>query len=334
MIPPVTHKTVTCTIKRLAQSRIECTVTFLPEEVSRAEDTAVERHRKNVTIKGFRPGHAPLEVVRSKIGSDRLMDDTVRILLQQTLLELIEEHQLKPIIPPALSVSAVSPLTITLILVEHPAVTTKKIPPIEKKDVHVRDEDLQRIVDSTLKQYNQTELTDTFIKEKLGGTSVDSFKDEVRKNLTTYEQERENRRRELALLDAIRNAVDVDLAAELIAEEERILTQEFLEDLKRANVLLDDWCKQMKKTPHDLAKELRTQAEHRLRIRFGIEHLISDRKIVADDQSIRTAAGSLLQHLSEQDRKQQEPFYQKGEEGFERLRWKVQVGKLMEELLK
>ncbi|MBI3336459.1 hypothetical protein HYZ98_02750 [Candidatus Peregrinibacteria bacterium] len=329
----MTQTTATHPIKRLAESRIECTVTFLPEEVSRAEASALERHRKNVTIKGFRPGHAPIEVVRTEVGSERLMDDTVRILLPQTLSRLIQEHQLKPIIPPTLSISTVSPLTIKLILVEHPTVTTKKIPPIEKKDVHVQDVDLQRIIDYTLKQYNQTELTDAFVKEKLGGTSVASFKDEVRKNLTAYEEDRENRRRQHVLLDTIRDTVEVDLAAELIAEEERILTQEFLEDLKRANVLVDDWCKQMKKTTQDLAKELRTQAEHRLKIRFGIEHLVENHKIVADDQHIEHAAKNVLEHLSEHDRKEQEPFYQKGQEGFERLRWKIQVEKLMEELL-
>lgn len=296
-------KTASYPIKRLSQSRIECTVIFGPEEVSRAENSTIERYRKQITVRGFRPGYAPLEMVRAEIGSERLLNEIVRILLPQILSELIQEHQLKPIIPPSVSVVKVSPLTITLILVEHPLVTTKKIPSIEKKAVVVGDEDLQRIIDYTLKQYNQTELTESFVKEKLGGTSVASFKDEVRKNLTTYEEERENRRREHALLDAIRDAVDTDLAPELLTEEERILTEEFLEDLKRANVLLDDWCKHMKKTREDLGRDLKTQAESRLKIRFGIEQLIHDRKITADDPNTETA-------------------------------WKMKVGKLMEELLK
>lgn len=328
-------KTVLYPIKRLKQSRIECTITFEPGDVSHAEASALQQEQKHVTVKGFRPGHAPLEMVRADMGPERLLNETIRTLLPRTLRAVIQTHQLKPIIPPSVSVTALSPLTITLILVEHPTVKVNKIPPIDKKNIEVRDEDCQRIIDYTLKQYKQEELTDTFVQAKLGGTSVASFKEEVRKNLLSYEEQREARRREHALLDAIRDAVsDVDLAPELLSEEEQTLTQEFLADLKRANVLLDDWCKKMNKTRDDLAKELKKQAEHRLKIRFGIESLIKDRNIAVDEHRMEEAMHALLAELPEHQRKEQQPFYQKGEEGYERLKWKIQVSTLMNELLK
>lgn len=302
--------------------------------MSRAENTVLQQYRKYVIVKGFRPGHAPLEMVRADIGSERLLDEVIRTLLPQTLSNILSTHQLNPIIPPKIAVTIISPLTITLTLVEHPTINVKKIPTIEKKEVNVRDEDLQRVIDTALKQYQQPELTDTFVREKLGGTSVASFKEEVRKNLISYEERCETQRREHALLDSIRDAVQVDLAPELLTEEQQILTQEFLEDIKRANVSLDDWCKQMKKTPEELSKEIKTQAEHRLKIRFGIEYLIENRNIVADDQSIQNAALTILQRLSEKDRAEQQSLYQKGKEGYERLKWKIRVGELMNQLLK
>lgn len=113
-------------IEKLPQSRIRTLTTVTDEEREYGEKLALAALAERVEIKGFRVGKAPADMVKSRVGEEKLMEETVRALLPKVLKEAIEKSGAKPILRPAASVTSTKPLTIALTFVERPAVNLKK----------------------------------------------------------------------------------------------------------------------------------------------------------------------------------------------------------------
>ncbi len=73
-----------------------------------AEDRAARELSREVKIKGFRPGHAPRRIVESVVGSKRLRDDAIDLLLPGMVSEALADSELVPAINP--SVDAIEEL--------------------------------------------------------------------------------------------------------------------------------------------------------------------------------------------------------------------------------
>ena len=83
------------TKKDLEKSQIELTVEltlaeFEPYIVKGAEEVA-----KNVKIEGFRPGKAPLEVLKQKIGEMTILEEAAHLAIHKTLDEVIEKNTME-----------------------------------------------------------------------------------------------------------------------------------------------------------------------------------------------------------------------------------------------
>lgn len=114
------------TIEKLPQSRIRTLTVVTEEERLEAEKVALAFLAEHVDIKGFRVGKAPGDMVRSRVGEEKLTEETVRALLPKVLKEALAKSDAKPILRPAASVTSTKPLTIALVFVERPTVTLKK----------------------------------------------------------------------------------------------------------------------------------------------------------------------------------------------------------------
>ncbi len=140
----------TATVERQKKNRVEVTVTFDPSLSSPAEETALQRLGQNVKIEGFRPGKAPVDMLRKQIDSQRLFEETVRILLQQHLGAILEEHKVQPIIPPRVEAVSREPVTMKVIFVERPVAKVKGADKIKiaKKEMPIE----QKYVDGIMEQ--------------------------------------------------------------------------------------------------------------------------------------------------------------------------------------
>lgn len=85
--------------------RFERTVTVQlgNEELAAATKRAAARISKNMKIKGFRPGRAPLQVVERHVGADYLRSEAVEEAIQNIVPEAIDEAGLDPVTIPTVS---------------------------------------------------------------------------------------------------------------------------------------------------------------------------------------------------------------------------------------
>ena len=138
----------------MAKARVECRAEFSAEESTSAEKRALEALSSSMNLPGFRPGKAPVEMVKAKADPEALLEETVRVLLPDVMKAAVEEHKILPIIPPAASIEKTSPLTVVLTLVERPQVSVKegKIN-VEKKESKIEEKDIDRMIDSLMTEH-------------------------------------------------------------------------------------------------------------------------------------------------------------------------------------
>lgn len=325
------------TIKRLSHARIECIVTIPPHDVVDAEKTVLQKAAQTIAIDGFRPGNAPQEKLREKIGADTLQQEIIRSLIPQIVSSLLREHHLTPIIPPTMAIVTTEPLVLSLTFVEKPRVTVKHIKTIEKKEQTVEDQEVEKLIESIMQQQKSedskpTLLTDEIAKA-LGSPSVESLRADVKKSLLTQKQRQEKQRQEHLLLSHIVDATHIDIAPELINEEVRSLYGELMDRLKSANMTIAEWLKRTQKNEGELQKEFESQATHRIKLRFGIEQLITEKSITTSDERISAEIQQYLEYLPPEERENARRKLAPGEDGYERLRWQLTVNALLANLL-
>jgi len=162
---------------------------------------------------------------------------------------------------------------------------------------------------------------------------VEQLKTRIEKTLKEQEEHADRERRERELFDAIRNATVLDLAPELISSEERALFDEIARNLEREKKSLEEWLKQTNRTVEALQKEMQEEAGKRLTLRFAIQWLMEDRKIEMSAEDVAGVLKAMLDSLPENQRKEAEAYYKVGGDGYEELKWRQKVEKLVKGML-
>ncbi len=155
------------TISREDNGRITCTVSFNAEQTAASEEKAIQALGSSIKIDGFRSGSAPSDVLKEKIDPAKLFEETVRGLLPDTFESLVQEHELKPIVPPKVEITNDNPITLKVTFVERPAVKIKGASKIsvQRKKATVEEKDLEQMIDYILKQHQTSKPVDREAKE-------------------------------------------------------------------------------------------------------------------------------------------------------------------------
>ncbi len=155
------------TVERLPKGRVVCTVIFDEAEYAPAETAALARFAERIKIDGFRAGHAPADMIRSKVGDDDLFEESIRQLLKTSIPALAKDHNIAPVIPPKVEAVSRLPVTLKITFVEKPEVTVKKPDDltIAKKEPQVEAKDIEKVVASVLQEQRTVTLVDRAAKE-------------------------------------------------------------------------------------------------------------------------------------------------------------------------
>ena len=147
------------TIERQKNGRVICTVAFTAEQTAASEEKALRKIGSSIRIDGFRDGTAPIALLREKIDTSKLFEETVRELLPDTFTALVQEHSIHPIIPPKVEITNNAPVTVKVTFVERPPVKVKKASKlsVQVQKAAVGEEDVQKMIDYILRQHQKTE---------------------------------------------------------------------------------------------------------------------------------------------------------------------------------
>jgi len=89
-------------IKDISPTRKQIDVEIDAEAVRSVYDRISDNYAKAASVPGFRPGHAPRAVVRTRF-KDQIRTEVLRELIPDAVQHAVEEHKLEPLGEPELN---------------------------------------------------------------------------------------------------------------------------------------------------------------------------------------------------------------------------------------
>ena len=286
------------TIEKLSESRKQAIVILDDEIVKQRETEVIADLGRDIRIKGFRPGKAPSEMLKGRIPEDQIYESVIQKEMPSIMETIIKEHELNPIIRPRVVLKGVSPMTLEIVLVEEPVVKVE----VRKLKAAVKK-----------------------IEWKDSEESEDSKESEEKKM-------EERQKRDHEVLKLVAKYTKVELAPELIDDEAEALIEDHARKLQQYGISFEDWLKQQNKSAMDVFNEMRPMGEERLKIRFGMNHLIKEWKIDITDEEMEKEVEKLLAPLKNVKHEELEAMYKPGGRLYEQFKQQKKVEKVMEKL--
>jgi FKBP-type peptidyl-prolyl cis-trans isomerase (trigger factor) len=98
---------ITNSIAREDDGTVQITFTLPVSIIKKAEDKAVSEFAKDITVKGFRKGKAPLDEAKKHIAIEKIVREVITSTLPAELGKAIEEHKVQAMMYPRIEVLSV-----------------------------------------------------------------------------------------------------------------------------------------------------------------------------------------------------------------------------------
>ncbi len=136
-------------------------VVISKDSVAEKENATLVAYSHKMNFKGFRPGKAPLSVVRQNYGA-QARGETIEKLISETISSTLAERKLRPAVDPKIeNVSANDDQDVSFnltveVMPEIPAVDHSSIK-VERLEVDVPEDEIRRVITAAVKQTREPE---------------------------------------------------------------------------------------------------------------------------------------------------------------------------------
>lgn len=181
-------------VEKLSNVEHRLTITVPVDTVEQAYKNKISSFAKKANIKGFRPGKAPLGVIKQQFGQDA-QHQVFNELIESAIKEAIEETQLKPVnvrqvTPKTIKVD--QPLEFTVIFEVFPDIEKVQfeMESIEKFLVDITPQDVSRVIEQLIKQHTKWKPVERPAQAKdrvlIDYTSIFEGKEETDKKVQNF----------------------------------------------------------------------------------------------------------------------------------------------------
>jgi len=148
------------------------------------------------------------------------------------------------------------------------------------------------------------ELTDEYVKG-LGQPgqfeSVEDFKNKLREHLTIEKEKEVNAAHRAKITDTIIEATQMEIPQVLIDSEINQMFAQMEEDLKRANLNMEDYLGHIKKTKEELTEEWKPAAEKRAKLQLILNEIAKKEEVTPDKAAVDAQVDQLLEQYKDAD---------------------------------
>ncbi len=137
--------------KTLPQSKIAFTLTIEKAALDKAQASLVKRYKNEVSIKGFRKGHAPDSAVLAAVGPQKLAYDALNQAVDKAYMDFLQTEQVQVIAQPEVDIKDPNktPLEVNIEVEVFPEVKVGDFKKIKVKTEKIKVEDKE--VDEAIK---------------------------------------------------------------------------------------------------------------------------------------------------------------------------------------
>jgi len=238
-------------VEKLPKSTIKINVVVEADAVKKAYDRALDNAVKTATIEGFRPGTAPKDMVRKKVGESKLYEDAIDDVLRTYYPQALKENSISPVSNPKVEIKDFDPekdLEFTATVAIRPEI---KIGDYKKALKEKFDE-----------KYNEA-------KKESGD------KEEPHVHMNTND-----------VLDTLLKVTEMEVSELILEEETDRLLSRFLDQAQKIGLSIEQYLKSQNKTGEQMRQEYEKLAENNIKAEFVLSELIKMEKIEATDEEI------------------------------------------------
>lgn len=151
-------------IKPVDGGKIQITLTLSPEEKAKFELRALRQAASELSIKGFRPGHVPDDVLRKQVQPEVLQQETMWEAIKEIYPRVIKDQKLDVIGQPSLALQSVEPFVIHVTVAQLPEVDLAKWDKAKVKRQEIKIE--QGEVDKLINQIKDSRATEATVSRE------------------------------------------------------------------------------------------------------------------------------------------------------------------------
>jgi FKBP-type peptidyl-prolyl cis-trans isomerase (trigger factor) len=293
------------------------------EEYSKLKDSieaTIVEAGKEVKIPGFRPGKAPKELIRKALNKEAVEAEAVQRLISSLYPVVLDEAKIEPVDYPNIQIlehKKNKPIVFKVEVDVYPEVKLGKYKglKVEKKEVKVTDEDLDKVLENFRKRLQSLEklselpaLDDEFAKKVSRYQTFEELKKELRESMQRDKEGQEDAEVRNKLIAEASADAKMDIPNGMLEREIDIMLDELKNSIAPMNLSLEDYLKGINKDEKTMREELRKSAKVRvmgkvvLKAVAGAEKLnISDEEMNEELKALASAGGQSPQDLSNLD---------------------------------
>lgn len=173
------------TYKKLENCKAELRVSVEKQVWLKAQEKAFDKLSKNITVKGFRKGQAPKNLVKKQLNSHEVLSEALSLVAQEQFIKAVEEHDVKIVARPELKVEKINEDELELLfdIMVSPDVELKQYKGFGYKlpEIYVSEDELNSEIENLRNRYANLELKEEGSVEE-GDTAIinyEGFKDGV-----------------------------------------------------------------------------------------------------------------------------------------------------------
>lgn len=297
--------------------------------VNNFREKAIKSAGKDLEVKGFRKGSAPEKVVVDTVGEMKILEEQAYQSLYEIVPYIVIEQKIEALTHPKISITKIADGSDLEFKATFALIPDVEIPDYKKiakgvervKKVEVSDKEVDEYIDYIRKQKAQAEfmkkktsgkpgsdkldpkeaeklpeLNDEFIKTLGEFKDVSDFKKQLKENMLRDKEVKAKQSRRIGIIDKIVEETKVDMPDILVEEELERMKRQFEMDIERYGIKIDDYLKEIKKTPEDLKKEWRPDAIKSAKTHLILPKIAAAEKISPDMKKVEEEVKHLQSH--------------------------------------
>lgn len=139
------------------------------------------------------------------------------------------------------------------------------------------------------------ELNDEFADDVSEFSTLDEFKEDIRKKLAEEKVTKAKTEKENKVIDAIIADSEIEIPEPMLKAQQEQIVDEFAQRLQSQGLSFDQYTQYMGTSREKMVEESKDQADKRIRTRLVLEQIVKEENITATDEDFETELGKLAE---------------------------------------
>ena len=297
----------------------EVSISTLEEFVAQV----LARRAENFSMSGFRKGKVPLEIVSRHMDEMDLLHEASDAVLYDALEEISIDEKINFLGNPQIVITKIAPknpLNFKIRFALKPEIDLpdyKKIGKMvmsKEESTEVGEQELNEAIDKIREIFGKQgkegedltlpEINDDFVKQLGPFQNVEEFKAEIKKQILNDKKLNSKEAKRNEIVKKITEESKIKIPKLTLEQEFHAFKDDQVARLKEANLSLDDYLKEVKKTKEELESDERKMLEERIKISLILQEIREKEEITFDEKDVQINIMTLKRRYP--DRKEDE----------------------------